>query len=187
MEGFWWPNLHKHVENYVHHCDQCSLSPPMRYVILFHINPMPKWSSYLVQYLKSQTLDNSMPKHWQQAIKMEAASYTLIGDELYRRGKDGNLRLCVPEEKYLELLHHAHVGIPGGHFSGDAIAKNILWSGLWWPTMFSDVVEFEKCCDACQWTKQPLARDKMPLHPILASCAFAERGIDFVGPINPPY
>ena len=65
MEGFWWPDLHKHVENHVHHCDQCSLSPPVRYVTLFHINPIPKWSSYLVQYLKSQTLDNSMPKHRQ--------------------------------------------------------------------------------------------------------------------------
>ena len=149
MEGFWWPNLHKHVENYVHHCDQCSLSPPVRYVTLFHINPMPKWSSYLVQYLKNQTLDNSMPKHQQQAIKIEAANNTLIGDNLYCRGKDGSLRLCVLEEKYLESLHHAHAGMLDGYFSWDTIAKNILWSGLWWPTMFSNAKKFVKYCDAC--------------------------------------
>ena len=125
-------------------------------------------------------------KHQQQAIRIEAASYTLIGDQLYCRGKDGNLRLCVPKEKYLELLHHAHANMPGGHFSGDTTAKNILWSGLWWPTMFSDAAEFVKCCDACQRTKPPVAKDEMPLRPILASRAFAKWGIDFVGPIKPP-
>ena len=81
---------------------------------------------------------------------MEAANYTLIGDQLYHRGNDGNLRLCILEEKYLELLHHAHAGMLGGDFFGDTTAKNTLWSGLWWPTMFSDAAEFVKCCDAYQ-------------------------------------
>ena len=110
----------------------------------------------------------------------------MIGDQLYHRGKDGNLRLCVLEKKYLEILHHAHAGMLGGHFSRDTTAKNISWSGLWWPTMFSDAAKFVKHCDACQQTKPPVTRDEMPLRPILASRAFAKWGIDFVGPIEPP-
>ena len=69
--------------------------------------------------------------------------------------------------------------------SGDTTAKNILWSRLWWPTMSSDAVEFVIRCDACQRTKPPIARDDMPLRPILASCAFSKWSIDFVEPIKP--
>ena len=112
-------------------------------------------------------------------------SYTLIKDQLYHRGKDGNLRLCVPESQYLEILYHAHAGISGGHFSGPITAKLILWSGLWWPTLHMDALEFVKRCEQCQRTKPPVAREEMPLRPIMATRAFAKWGIDFVGPIEP--
>ena len=72
-----------------------------------------------------------MPKHCQNAIKTKAINYTLIADELHCRGKDGNLKLCVLEDQSLEVLHHAYVGMPGGHFLGDTTAKNILWPCLW--------------------------------------------------------
>ena len=45
---------------------------------------------------------------WKQLIKIEASSYALIEDQLYHRGINGNLRLCILESQYLEILHHAH-------------------------------------------------------------------------------
>ena len=49
-----------------------------------------------------------------------------------------------------------------------------------------DALEFVKRCEQCQRTKPPVAREEMPLRPIMATRAFAKWGIDFVGPIKPP-
>ena len=66
------------------------------------------------------------------------------------------------------------------------MAKLILWSGLWWPTLYMVALEFFKRCEQCQRMKPPVAREEMPLRPIMATRAFAKWGIDFVGPIKPP-
>ena len=92
----------------------------------------------------------------------------------------------MPESQYLDVLHHAHVGIARGHFSGKITARTILWSGLWWPTLHQDALEYVKRCEECQRTKPPVAMDEMPLRPIMATRAFAKWGIDFVGPTKPP-
>ena len=89
-------------------------------------------------------------------IEVEARDYTLIKGQLYKRGKDGNLRLCVPGDKRYEILTHTHARIGGGHFSGPTTAKTILWSGLWWPTLFLDANEHVRRCDECQRTKPPI-------------------------------
>ena len=81
----------------------------------------------------------------------------MISDQLYRRGKDGNLRLCVPESQYLEILHHTHARVAGGHFFGFLTAKAILWSGLWWPTLHMDAETYVARCEECQRTKPPRA------------------------------
>lgn len=104
--------------------------------------PTPNWASYMVDYLKHGNDNAKMPKHRARLIQVEAENYTLIKYQLYKRGKDGSLRLRVPESKYLEVLHHAHAGIAGGHFSGITTAKTILWSSLWWPTLHQDALEF---------------------------------------------
>ncbi|MCO5567507.1 hypothetical protein L7F22_021201 [Adiantum nelumboides] len=110
----------------------------------------------------------------------------LIKDNLYKRGKDGQLRMCATEEKYILILQQAHSGQTGGHFSTEKMAKSILYAGIWWPTLFMDAKEFVKRCDECQRTKTPRGRDDMPLRPMMGARAFAKRGIDFVGSIAPP-
>ena len=65
------------------------------------------------------------------------------------------------------------------------MAKLILWSGLWWPTLHMDALEFVKRCEQCQCTKPPVARQEMLLRPIMATRAFAKWGMYFVGPIKP--
>ena len=186
INGFWWPTLAEDVALYVASCSKCQQKTPMEYATLYSIMPTPKWASYVVQYLKNGHDDPTKPKHRQRLIEAEAANYTMIKDQLYRRGRDGNLRLCVPESQYFDVLHHAHAGIAGGHFSGQITARTILWSGLWWPTLHQDALEYVKRCEECQRTKPPVAMDEMPLRPIMATRAFAKWGIDFVGPIKPP-
>ena len=99
---------------------------------------MPKWSHYIEEYLCKGHQNEKLPKHRQKSIEVEASLYAVITDQLFKRGQDDNLRLCVCETDYFSILTHAHARTGGGHFSGDTTARLILWSGLWWPTLFGD-------------------------------------------------
>ena len=68
---------------------------------LYHVNTIPKWSDDIVEYLKSGAVSDSMPKHCRKALEIDAQSYTFLGEQLYKRGKDGNLHLCVCEHEYI--------------------------------------------------------------------------------------
>ena len=110
----------------------------------------------------------------------------MISNQLYHRGKDDQLRVCVTENEYLGVLEHAHSSIPGGHFSASVTAKTIMRAGLWWPTLLQNAEIFVKKCDECQRYKAPIRKDAMPLRPMMGARAFAKWGIDFIGPIDPP-
>ena len=59
----------------------------------------------------------NIPLHRQKQFLAEAKDYTMIGDQLYKKGVDGQLRLCVGEKEYIPILHQAHSGVGSGHFS----------------------------------------------------------------------
>ncbi|MCO5603370.1 hypothetical protein L7F22_057520 [Adiantum nelumboides] len=122
-----------------------------------------------------------------KAITKEAEDYVLIEDNLYRSGKDDQLRMCATEEEYVPILQQAHSGQAGGHFFAEKMARSILYAGIWWPTLFMDAEEFIKRCDDCQRMKTPRGTDDMPLRPMMGARAFAKWGIDFVGPCPPAY
>ena len=48
----------------------------------------PKWSHYIEEYLRHGHQDEKLPKHRQKAIEVEASSYVLIADQLFKRGRD---------------------------------------------------------------------------------------------------
>ena len=64
----------------------------------------PKWSSYIVDYLQGRTLPENSGKARRKAIELESKDYEIIADQLYRRGKDKQLRLCVTEFEYVRVL-----------------------------------------------------------------------------------
>ena len=135
---------------YVLSCIECGNQHPKPYATLFHVMVAPKRSSYIVDYLQDRTLPENSRKARRKAIELESKDYEIIVDQLYRRGKDKQLRLCVTEVEYVRVLEQAHASLTGGHFSADNTAKAIMMAGLWWPTLFKDVEEYVKRCDACQ-------------------------------------
>ncbi|MCO5559393.1 hypothetical protein L7F22_012992 [Adiantum nelumboides] len=123
---------------------------PIEHATLFKISVAPKWSNYIVDYLTSGILPEEMSKSIVRTITEEAEDYVLIEDNLYRRGKDDQLRMCATEEEYVPILEQAHLGQVGRHFFADKTAKVILVTGIWWPTLFMDAEEFVKRCDAAK-------------------------------------
>ena len=91
LNGFWWPTLEKDVHKFVHECPRCRTLEPIPYATLYSIMQTPTWSSHIVDYLQNGHIDSSKPAHRRRLIEIEAVSYTLIKDQLYHRGKDGNL------------------------------------------------------------------------------------------------
>ncbi len=46
-----------------------------------------------------------------------------------------------------------HEGVVRGNFATDIMQNKILDVGYLWPTMYRDVNDFLKSCDACQHTR----------------------------------
>ena len=82
-------------------------------------------------------------------LTKDATPYQLIAGQLYKQGKDGIICRCIREDEFILILDKAHLRIAGGHFMAKTTARKIFQVGLWWPTLFSDVVDFMKKCDPC--------------------------------------
>ncbi len=47
-------------------------------------------------------------------------------------------------------MKELHEGPLRGHFVIEIMQRKILDVGYWWPTMYRDVHDYYKSCDACQ-------------------------------------
>jgi hypothetical protein len=50
------------------------------------------------------------------------------------------------------VMKELHEGPSWGHFVIEIMQRKILDAGYWWPTMYKDVHDYYKSCDACQRT-----------------------------------
>ena len=119
-----------------------------------------------------------------RALVIQARNYTWAAGALYRLGKDGILRRCIPEIERMGLMEEAHEGEAGGHMSGEVTARKLLQGGFWWDSMFKDSQEWTKGCDVCQQMGWPLPGNMGPLHTIQPLAPFMKWGIDFMGPFK---
>ena len=58
-----------------------------------------------------------------------------------------------------------------------------LRSGYYWPTLQKDAYDLVKACDQCQHFANVQTRPSEPMTPITAPRAFAQWGIDIMGPL----
>jgi hypothetical protein len=81
-------------------------------------------------------------------------------------------------------MKELHEGPSGRHFVMEIMQRKILDVGYWWPTMYKDVHDYCKSCDACQRTRGLVTQSLVKLVTSLPKEPFMKWGLDFVGPIK---
>ncbi len=70
-------------------------------------------------------------------------------------------------------------------FATEIPQRKKLDVGYWWPTMYKDVHDYCKSCDACQQIGGLATQSLTKLVTSLPEEPFMKWGLDFVGPIKP--
>nr|KYP53812.1 Retrovirus-related Pol polyprotein from transposon 17.6 [Cajanus cajan] len=115
-------------------------------------------------------------------LRTQAARYTMVGGELYRRGFSVPLLKCVEAEQADYILREIHEGICGFHSGGRTLAAKVLRAGYYWPTLRDDCLKFVKHCTSCQQHGNLIHASAEELHGISSPWPFAMWGMDILGP-----
>ncbi|MCO5557895.1 hypothetical protein L7F22_011467 [Adiantum nelumboides] len=69
--GVYWPKMQQSVHNYIQSCLICTFQKPVEHATLFKVTVASKWSSYIVDYLTSGILPETMNTSRVRAITKE--------------------------------------------------------------------------------------------------------------------
>ncbi|KAL0325189.1 UNVERIFIED_CONTAM: hypothetical protein Sradi_5088200 [Sesamum radiatum] len=91
---------------------------------------------------------------------------------LYQRSLEGTYQHCLRDEKVLEAMTEAHLGVCGAHQSGPKLHFMIKRMGYYWPTMVKDCLGYAKKStnDFSKWA------EAIPLKKVKK-----ETVVDFIG------
>ncbi|RDX94353.1 Pro-Pol polyprotein, partial [Mucuna pruriens] len=137
----------------------------------------------IIDYLQKGAIPDN-PKEALRTAK-EATIYTILGQQLYRRGFSFPLLRCLEEEESAYVIKEVHEGICGTHIGGRALASKIARAGYYWPTLKRDCMEYVKKCDKCQRFAEGHKAPPENLHPVTSPWPFFKWGIDILGPFPP--
>ncbi len=81
-------------------------------------------------------------------------------------------------------MRKLHEGPLGDHFAIEITQRKILDVEYWWPTMYRDVHDYCRFCDACQRTKGLVIQSLAKMVTSLLEEPFMKWRFDFLGPIK---
>ncbi|XP_074315014.1 uncharacterized protein LOC141651192 [Silene latifolia] len=116
-----------------------------------------------------------------KALKIKAASYTIINNVLFNKSQVGPYLRCLEPQEAEEILSEIHEGHCGNHKGGRSLASKVLRTGYFWPTLRADCLEFSSKCKACQIHAPYIHQPSEELHSISAPWPFMKWGMDIVG------
>ena len=62
---------------------------------LYKATPIPGWAVDIVTFITSRKATKEIPLHRKRKIEVDSKDYTLVGDQLYKKGIDGPIYFCV--------------------------------------------------------------------------------------------
>nr|KYP73559.1 Transposon Ty3-I Gag-Pol polyprotein [Cajanus cajan] len=115
-------------------------------------------------------------------LRTQAARYSVLANELYRRGFSTPLLKCIDTLQADYILQEIHEGICGSHSGGRTMAAKVLRAGYYWPTLKEDCANFVKKCVQCQKHGNLIHASAAELHSVSSPWPFSLWGIDVLEP-----
>ncbi|XP_073125199.1 uncharacterized protein [Henckelia pumila] len=91
------------------------------------------WMAPIVKYLTNGDL--LADKRRARVMRRQAPHFSLLGGMLYKRSYQGPLLICLMEGETEYVLREVHEGCYGNHGGSMSLARRVLLSGYWWPTL----------------------------------------------------
>ncbi|KAM1223354.1 hypothetical protein ACFX2G_043340 [Malus domestica] len=137
------------------------------------------WRKPIMQYL-----DNPNGKH-SRRTRAHATNYVTYQNELYRKGEDGLLLLCLGPQESARAIAEVHEGVCGAHQSGRKMRWLLRRHGYFWLRILKDCIEFARGCVQCQ-IHGPIQRvPAESLHSVIKPWPFRGWVMDVIGKITP--
>ncbi|XP_020686072.1 uncharacterized protein LOC110102197 [Dendrobium catenatum] len=128
--------------------------------------------------------EGSLPEDPAMAVRLrrQAANFTIINGELYKRYFTGPYLKCLPPSEANYALREVHSGICGEHLGGRALAQKVLRQGFYWPTIKQNALELVRKCNSCQLHANLTHLPAVEITTLQSPWLFAQWGIDIMGP-----
>ena len=97
-----------------------------------------KWMVDMEFFLSNGVPSEEMGKEQRKRIEVRGWAYCLYHGNLYNKSADEIWRRVVRSDEQKEILREVHCGITGGHYAGEATARKVWQSRLWWKTVIRD-------------------------------------------------
>lgn len=144
----------------------------------------------IYKYLKDGTLP--VEKNAAEIIIAESKHFSLVDGILFhwfqRRCKKPKgefnfvKQMALPKVLRTDALLSYHDSLAGGGHLGIEKVKRAIYRKYYWPRMHSDIVEYVKSCDRCQYAKRDFNPAKPPMNPMPPAQKFERWHIDILGP-----
>ncbi|XP_057719871.1 uncharacterized protein LOC130934302 [Arachis stenosperma] len=140
----------------------------------------PSWLDPIVNFLESGKLPDD--EKAAKALRREAAKYTTIQGQLFKRGLSQPLLKCLHPGQTDYVLREVHEGCCGHHIGGKALARKLIQAGYYWPSMMEDSKEFVRKCAKCQENANLHRALASELSLLTTSRPFPQWGVNLLGP-----
>ena len=117
---------------------------------LLSIQIADEYFADIIEFLTTGNAPAEYSEKQRKQLVVKATDLTIIASQVYKLGQYEILRLYVLTHERPLSLRESHTGITGGHYLGKPTMQKVLTTGLWWPTLHRDAMEFCRSCDVCQ-------------------------------------
>ncbi|XP_019241234.1 PREDICTED: uncharacterized protein LOC109221226 [Nicotiana attenuata] len=151
------------------------------HVKVLSLNLTWDWRNRFISYLQ----DGTLPQDKEEAKKLrtQAARYSLIDHNLYKRTYGGPLAKCLGPHQTRQVLEEVHEGHCGAHTGNRALVRCIIRVGYYWPTMKKEAADYVKRCEQSQKFAPMIHQAGELLHSVTSPWPFIKWGMDIVGPL----
>jgi hypothetical protein len=106
------------------------------------------WRAIIMAFLQGHFIpeDGKVEKR----MALQARNYTIINEDLYRRGVCAPLLKCVSKGEDQWLLNEIHSGLCSSHICIRALVGKAFREGFYWPSAVAVADEVVRTCFNCQ-------------------------------------